>query len=139
MSATKEYITVCDECGRKTWYETEQKCHCSYPRSKTCGECAHIEYFDDMVPCKGTLKIIDYSYLDQRFDYALKNDLRVEVEWKKGFEDFTGYGCRTDGKKARFRVGRSTGWKPIYLMILQSNSHGGGAILSSSVKSVRIL
>ena len=80
---------------------------------------------------------MDYSELDQRFTPYYQSGERVEVEWKDGFEDFTGYGCRTDGMKARFYVGKSTGWKPIYLQILRRNSYGGVAILSSAVKSIK--
>ena len=80
---------------------------------------------------------MDYSELDQRFTPYYQSGERVEVEWKDGFEDFTGYGCRTDGMKARFYVGKSTGWKPIYLQILRRNSCGGVAILSSAVKSIK--
>ena len=79
----------------------------------------------------------DYSDLDSRFTKFHESGERVEVTWKPGFEDYTGYGCHTEGLKARFYVGRSTGWKPIYLMILQKNSIGGGAILSCAVKSIR--
>ena len=121
-----EFKTICDVCGRKTWYETEQRCHCSEPDSQ-----------GDIVRCSGTLRLIDRTDLDSRFSQYHDTQERVEVEWKDGFEDYTGYGCRTDGKKARFYVGMSTGWKPIYLQVLKRNSFGGSAILSSAVKTVR--
>ena len=75
--------------------------------------------------------------LDERFTEHYESQERIEVEWKEGFEDTTGYGSRTDGKKARFYVGKSTGIKPIYLEIFQRNSIGGVAILSCAVKSIR--
>jgi hypothetical protein len=136
-----DYKTVCNKCGRKTWYEDEQQCHCFYPASRTCETCGHTEQIEPtkMVRCTGTLKKIDNSELDSRFDYAYKTRQRVEVTWKKGYEDYTGYGARTNGRKARFRVGKSTGWKPVYLMILRSDSLGGAAILSSAVENVRII
>ena len=136
---SNEYLTVCDTCGRKTWYETEQPCHCSYLKTETCGHCGQTKEFDEMVPCPGTLRKIDNSKLDGRFTYAYNNNLRVEVTWKKGWEDWTGYGNRTEGRKARFLVGKSTGWTPIYLMILQRNSHGGAAICSKGIESIRTL
>ena len=86
-----------------------------------------------------TGKKMDYSKLDERFSRYYESGERVEVEWKEGFEDFTGYGNRTNGKKARFYVGKSTGWKPVYLQILKRNSFGGSAILSKAVKSVKSL
>lgn len=79
----------------------------------------------------------DFSDLDQRFTPYFESGERVEVVWKEGFEDWTGYGCRTEGKKARFYVGRSTGWKPIYLMIQRKDSTGGPAIFSEGVESIR--
>ena len=77
------------------------------------------------------------SELDKRFDPYYDRQERVEVEWKSGCEDYTGYGCRSNGKKARFYVGKSTGCKPIYLQLLKRNSIGGCAILSFAVKSIR--
>jgi len=80
---------------------------------------------------------MDFSELDPRFTPYYESGERVEVVWKEGFEDLSGYGCRTDGKKARFYVGKSTGWKPIYLQILSTRSFGGQAILSCAVESIR--
>jgi hypothetical protein len=79
----------------------------------------------------------DLSSLDPRFVRYYQTGERVEVVWKPGFEDYTGYGSRCDGRKARFWVGRSTGRCPVYLMILTRRSRGGAAILSSAVESVR--
>ena len=82
-------------------------------------------------------KPMNYSDLDSRFEKYYYNKERVEVTWKKNFEDFSGYGIKTDGKKARFYVGRSTGWKPIYLQIYSRVSAGGVGILSSAVESIK--
>ena len=79
---------------------------------------------------------MDYTDIDTRFERYYDSGERVEVEWKEGFEDFSGYGCRTDGKKARFYVGKSTGWKPVLLQILTRRSIGGQSILSCAVKSI---
>lgn len=80
---------------------------------------------------------LDTSDLDPRFAPFYESRERVEVTWKPGFEDYTGYGARTEGRKARFWVGRSTGWKPVYLVLLTRRSCGGVALLSSAVESVR--
>ena len=80
---------------------------------------------------------MDYSELDDRFIPFYDSGERVEVTWKDGYEDFSGYGARTGGKKARFYVGKSTGWKPIFLMILRCDSMGGGSIVSSAVDKIR--
>jgi len=79
----------------------------------------------------------DPSDLDPRLTPYYNSGERVEVTWKPGLEDFTGYGCRTNGRKARFYVGRSTGWKPVYLQLLQRNSTGGAAILPHAAESIR--
>ena len=84
-------------------------------------------------------KKMDYSLIDTRFEKYYDSKERVEVTWKDGYEDYTGYGLRSNGKKARFYVGKSTGWKPIFLQIYSRRSYGGCAILSSAVKSIRPL
>lgn len=84
-----------------------------------------------------TGKKMDYSDLDSRFEKYYNSGERVEVVWKDGYEDFTGYGCRTNGKKARFYVGKSTGWRPIFIQLYRSDSIGGIAILSCAIESVR--
>lgn len=75
------------------------------------------------------------SYLEQIRD--ARN--RVEIEWKKGFEDYTGFGNRTNGKKQRCYIGKSTGWIPCYLVILKSNSCGGWALLDIAIKNIHII
>lgn len=121
-----DYKTVCDTCGKKTWYEKEQQCHCEYEKTKTCKTCGHTKVIEPikMVRCKGTLKPIDNSNLDRRFDYYYQNSQRVEVLYK-------------DGSKERFYIGKSTGWKPIYLMIKKSNSFGGEALYSENIKEIK--
>lgn len=79
----------------------------------------------------------DTSELDARLTPFYQSGERVEVVWKPGWEDITGYGARTDGRKARFYVGKSTGWKPIYLMLMTRASRGGGAVSSKGIESVR--
>lgn len=136
-----EYKTICDTCGKKTWYETEQQCHCVYPEKETCSTCGHSEevYLLKDVRCKGTLRKIDNSELDNRLTRYYENGQRIEVIWKDGYEDYSGYGLKTNGKKARFYVGKSTGWKPIYLQIYSTRSFGGGSVLSSAIESIKPL
>jgi len=80
---------------------------------------------------------MNYSRLDERFTKYYDRGERVEVTWKPGFEDFGGYGARTEGRKARFYVGKSTGWVPVFLQIYRRDSLGGQQIFSSAVESVR--
>lgn len=79
---------------------------------------------------------MDYSDIDTRFEPYFDSGERVEVTWKDGFEDYSGYGARTNGKKSRFYVGKSTGWKPIFIQILTKRSFGGVGILSCAVDSI---
>ena len=45
----------------------------------------------------------------------------------------------TWGEKERFIIGKSTGWIPCHLTIKKSNSIGGAALLSDSIKSYRFI
>lgn len=91
-----------------------------------------VEYKDE----RGTMKTVTF---DAQLEAWKEQGVRVEVTWKKGFEDFTGYGARTNGRKARFYIGRSTGWIPIYLQIDNKRSMGGGAILISAIETIKPL
>jgi hypothetical protein len=124
--SNKDFTTICDKCYRKTWYEDEQQCHCSYLETKTCNECGHTETLDNAkeVRCTGTLRKIDNSELDSRFTPYYERGERVEVIYK-------------DGLKERFYIGKSTGWKPVYLTLARADSIGGGALLSDSITHVR--
>ncbi len=135
----ENYKTICDTCGKHTWYETEQRCFCVYPKRTICKTCGHSEEVEPikMERCKGTLRIIDNSELDNRLTPFYESKQRVEITWKKGYEDFTSYGARTNGTKQRCYIGKSTGWKPIYLCILNSRSLGGAGILSNAIESIK--
>lgn len=108
-----DYKTVCDSCGYKTWYETEQPC----PRTLYigCPTCGSREFISKEVKCKGTLKLIDNSKLNSRATKYYETGERVEITYK-------------DGSKTRCYIGKSTGWKPCYLEISKSNSTGGSLL-----------
>ncbi len=85
-----------------------------------CDKCYRKTYYTTSqpchyAPCGGTLRVIDESDLDARFTPYYASGERVEVTY-------------ADGETERFYVGKSTGWKPIYLAIKTSRSHGGGAV-----------
>ena len=107
-----EYKTICNACDRKTWYETEQRCHCEYPKVKTCKSCGHSEEVEPlrMERCKGTLRLIDTSDLVPSFKRYYENKKRIEVDF--GYE------------KKRGTIGKTTGWKPKYFLILTKRSVG---------------
>ena len=104
MSERLSYKTVCDVCYRKTWYEGPRKC--SYN------------------PCPGTLRVIDYSGIPEKFKNYLGTGERVRVKFSWG-EVKTG------------TIGLTTGWKPALLLILTRRSHGSSYILDSSTEFTR--
>ena len=107
---SEEYKTVCDKCGGKTWYETEQPCQRTISRG--CETCGSHEFVSKQEKCTGTLRVISNENLDERLTPFYKSGERVEV-------------IEPDGTKNRFWVGKSTGWKPCYLEIKKRNSYGG--------------
>lgn len=119
----EEYKTVCDECFQGTWYETEQPCKRTYFQG--CSHCGSHENKSKEIKCTGTLRVIDTSSLVDIFTPYYKSKERVEVTYQSG-------------EKERFYVGKSTGWKPVYLAIKKRNSWGGiGVSRAENVKSIR--
>jgi len=68
----------------------------------------------------------DNSALDPRFTHFYNSGERVEVTYKWG-------------ETERFYVGKSTGWKPIYLTIKRIDSSGGAGLLCDSVVKIQPL
>lgn len=117
-----EYKTVCDTCYQKTWYETEQPCKQTI--FKGCPTCGSHEKIDKPTQCKGTLRVIDYSDLDERLTPYYKSGERVKITYK-------------DGSIARGTIGKSTGWKPIYLIIKTTRSLSGEGVLNNFIKNIQ--
>ena len=111
MRTQTEYKTICNKCMQGTWYETEQPCHREVFNG--CNECKSHENISRKQKCTGTLKIIDNSSLNIRATRFYDSGERVRISYK-------------DGTITRCYIGKSIGWKPIYLEILKSNSNGGG-------------
>jgi len=96
-----------------------------------------IEYVKKICDGRAFLKIYTRKLGGKRwelnynavYEHWMNSGYRIEAENDPGYEDYTGYGNRTEGKRNRFYIGRSTGWIPIYLEILKSNSHGGGGLM----------
>ena len=79
---------------------------------------------------------IDITY-DQEIEKFKQSGERVEIHWKKGWKDWSGYGQKTDGRIARGYIGRSTGWIPIYLLLLTSKSSGGEGLCHTGIESIK--
>lgn len=123
--AENEYKSICNKCNRKTCFETEQPCHFTYPDITTCVTCGHKKkaYPIRMVPCGGTLKVIDYTLLDERFSEYHKSGQRIEVH----------YGS---GETERFFVGKSIGNRPTWIKIKTSHSVRGEAISCGDIVKI---
>lgn len=120
---TREYVTVCDRCGRGTWYETEQPCH--YSITIPCSKCGSSERSKER-PCPGTLRVIDRSGLDPKLAPFAGTRQRVELTY-------------ADGETERGIISKSTGWRPVYILLKRRDSSGGSAIYAGSVTRVREL
>lgn len=72
----------------------------------------------------------DFSCLDKRFTPFYESGERVEVIWKDGYDLGEMLYGRNRGR-SRFYVGRSSGWRPVYIMLARRDSIGGMPISSS--------
>ncbi len=70
---------------------------------------------------------MDRSALDTRFDRAYRSGERVEVLYQWG----------TEQEIKRGYVGRTTGWKPVYILLPNSRSRGSSDILDHHVIDFR--
>ena len=66
---------------------------------------------------------------------AYKSKSRIVIEYKEGWEDFSGY-HGGNGLKHSMYIGKSTGTKPIPLKISRSDSMGGYS-LTTCQKSIK--
>lgn len=117
-----DYKTMCDKCGKKTWYETEQPCKMTIlDGCKTCGS---REFIYKEVKCTGTLRVIDNSGLNPRAKRFYETGEQVEIVY-------------SNGEKTRCYIGKSTGWKPVYIEIKKRNSWRGEALYLPDDATIR--
>ena len=107
----------------KGWHEKPEKCvrENTVP-CKCCGSCE----YGKLKQCNGMNVIIDYSEISQKFAHFYDTDTRIKV----GFTDKSDnvYEIKTG------TVSKTTGWKPVLMLMLRSNSHGSSYILSDNDK-----
>lgn len=115
MTRDPMHKSVCDRCYRGTWYEVEgQPCRFSVPnRCECCGQGLGTER-----PCGGKLRLIDRSDLAPQFAGYYESGERIRVRFSYG-EERTG------------TVGKTTGWRPAYLLIPRSDSTGSSDVLGA--------
>lgn len=70
---------------------------------------------------------MDRSELDTRFDAPYRTGERIEVKYQ--------WGETTETKRGY--VGRTTGWRPVYILLNNSRSMGSSDLLNSDVISIR--
>lgn len=127
MRTDPMHNSVCDVCYMPTWYSTEQQCKRSYPKKKTCKVCNHTEVnHDKMIQCTGTLRVIDRSHLAPQFTHYYASQERIEIK--------TSY-----GEKMRGTVGKTSGWKPSYLLMATVRSIGSSVVLTEKDQVIRII
>ena len=109
------YTTVCNKCYKKTWYETEQPCHMSYPKSKTCSlGHVHINNPYETERCTGTLMVIDKTNINTHLTVGERYTFRDKA-----------------GIVKRFTVGRTSGWKPCLLLLHNARSTGSSITVNA--------
>lgn len=74
--------------------------------------------------------------------YAAKTGARCDAELTLQLVGLEGARVEivdADGKRRRFKVGKSTGWMPCHLELANSRSHGGVAVYGAPFQSVRVI
>ncbi len=107
-----EYTSLCDKCYQRGWHEVETPCVRKY--AKKCYECVHPHTLNELVQCTGINRIIDNSELPELTPGA-----------RYSFKDKT-------GKVKRYTFGKTTGWKPVGLLMHNARSTGSSYTLKKS-------
>ena len=109
-----EKTSVCNVCGAKGWHEMPTPCTRQY--SENCEHCGQNLPDGEMLTCKGMNVMIDYSDCATKFAPYYENQQRIKVKTSEGIKIGT--------------VGKTTGWKPVFILMLRSDSTGSSYILS---------
>lgn len=121
MGRDSMYKSVCDHCHQGTWYNTEQPC--KRERQKHCPTCH--QGLDQYEPCGGMLRVIDRSRLAPQFAGYYESGQRVRVRFGHG-EELTG------------TIGKTSGWRPSYLLMRRSTDTGSVYTLSAADKVIAV-
>ena len=120
MTRDPMHTSVCDRCYRGTWYTGGEMCRMSRPtRCKCCGQTTGEE------PCGGTLRAIDRSALAPAFARYHESGERIRVRF-------------ADGREATGTIGKSTGWRPVYLLMPRVDSIASSDTLGAGDRVVAV-
>ncbi len=108
------YTSMCNRCGSKGWHKEVTPCIRTYTHA--CSSCGSCEY-GKLKTCTGTNVIIDYSSIAKKFIPYYENKQRIKVEFSHG-EIKSG------------TISMTTGWKPVFILMLRKNSTGSSYTLS---------
>ena len=108
------YTSYCNRCYAKGYHKEVTPCLREY--TKACKHCWSTEY-GKLTKCKGTNVLIDYSDIAKQFIPYFESKKRIKVKFH--------YGEIKSGT-----VGMTSGWKPVFLLMLRSNSTGSSYTLS---------
>lgn len=75
--------------------------------------------------CANENRVFDTSELAPQFIQYFENGQRIEVE--------------TNGEIKRGRVGVTTGWKPVFLLMLRRSDRGSSWVLGKDDKVLRVI
>ena len=113
------FTSICDQCYQKGYHEKKEPCVRTI--FDGCDKCGSHEIISKPRKCKGTNRIIDYSDCSKQFIPYYESKQRIKVHFR--------YGETKSGI-----VGKTTGWKPVLILMLRSNSSGSSHILSDNDK-----
>jgi hypothetical protein len=114
------FSSVCDTCGGNGWFE--KHCDCTRKISIPCAYCGSYEEAE-LMECTGKNVLIDYSDISKQFIPYYENGSRIKVKFS--------YGEIKSGT-----IGKTTGWKPVFILMLTSRSTGSSYVLTDKEKIV---
>ena len=120
MRKYDNFSSVCDKCGGKGWFEKEEEC--TREISIPCKCCGSYEYAKTK-KCNGKNVLIDYSDIAKKFIPYYESQKRIKVKFSYG---------ETKGGT----IGMTTGWKPVFILMLTSRSIGSSYILTDKEKII---
>lgn len=113
----------------KGWHKKPEPCLREY--SEKCKCCGQVKPDGKMIRCKGRNVMIDNSQLAPQFSIYYRTQQRIEVEF-----------CDENGKTydvKRGTIGKTTGWKPVYILMLRRDSISSPYTLGKADKVKKII